>query len=62
MHEAASKLEFAAASYYRDLIYGLNYARKRIHEYKSLISKDILLKIPISEGYKLFLYPMDGFF
>ncbi|NLV89460.1 MAG: GIY-YIG nuclease family protein [Tissierellia bacterium] len=54
MHEAASKLEFAAASYYRDLIYGLNYARKRIHEYKSLISKDILLKIPISEGYKLF--------
>lgn len=54
MYEAASNLEFSLATYYRDLTYGLNYLKKGIHEYKSLLSKDILLKIPLSKGYKLF--------
>lgn len=54
MKEAASRLEFASATYYRDLIHGLNSLNKRIHEYKSFLSKDILLKLPISQGYKLF--------
>lgn len=54
MKEAASKLEFATASYYRDLINGLNYLKTGIYGFKTLISKDILLKIPITKGYKLF--------
>ncbi|NLK43234.1 MAG: GIY-YIG nuclease family protein [Tissierellia bacterium] len=54
MHEAACQLKFASAGYYRDLIYGFKYLNKRINEYKSLLAKDILLKIPLSQGYKLF--------
>lgn len=59
MYEVATRLEFSAASYYRDLINALNYINKRINEYMDLLSKDIVLKIPISQGYKLF-YILKG--
>lgn len=54
MKEAATELQFATASVYRDMIYGLNYLKTGIYGYKTIFSKDIILKIPISEGYKLF--------
>lgn len=54
MKEAATELQFATASVYRDMIYGLNYLKTGIYGYKTIFSKDILLKMPISEGYKLF--------
>ncbi len=54
MKEAATKLQFATASTFRDMIYGLNYLKTGIYGYKAMFSKDILLKIPITNGYKLF--------
>ncbi len=54
MKESATELQFATASVYRDMIYGLNYLKTGIYGYKTIFSKDIILKIPISEGYKLF--------
>ncbi|HEY8362503.1 MAG TPA: GIY-YIG nuclease family protein [Tissierellaceae bacterium] len=54
MYDSSSKLEFSLAGFYRDLISDLNFVKKEIHDYKSILSKDILLKIPIDKGYKLF--------
>jgi excinuclease ABC subunit C len=54
MKGAAAQLQFATASIYRDMIYGLNYLKTGIYGYKAIFSKDILLKIPINSGYKLF--------
>ena len=54
MKEAAAQLQFATASVYRDMIYGLNYLKTGIYGYKTMFLKDILLKMPITNGYKLF--------
>lgn len=54
MKEAAAQLQFGTASTFRDMIYGLNYLKTGIYGYKTMFSKDIVLKIPITNGYKLF--------
>lgn len=54
MKEAAKLYKFETASKYRDIMRGLNYINHGIWHYKHLMSRDILLKIPISKGYKLF--------
>lgn len=54
MKEAAIELQFATASIYRDMIYGLNYLKTGIYGYKTILSKDIVIKLPIDIGYKLF--------
>lgn len=55
MKELSLLLKFETASYYKSLISNLNYIRNIIFRYKDLLSKNILLKIPIEDGYKLFL-------
>lgn len=55
MKEAASLYRYETASYYRDLISGLQYMKRGISGYQILLSKNILLKIPTKNGYKLFL-------
>lgn len=54
MIEAASSYRFETASTYRDMIYSMNYLKSGIYGYKNMFSKNILLKIPIINGYKLF--------
>ena len=54
MKEAASLYRFETASTYRDMIYTLNYLKSGIYGYKNMFSKNILLKIPIPNGHKLF--------
>lgn len=54
MKEAASLLQFETASTYRDIIFSLNYLKGGIYGYKNMLSKNILLNIPIPNGYKLF--------
>lgn len=55
MKEAASLYRYETASYYRDLMSGLQYMKHGINGYQILISKTILLKIPTQNGFKLFL-------
>lgn len=54
MKEAASLYKFETASKYRDMMEGIRYLANGIFRYNNMISKDMLLKIPISAGYKLF--------
>jgi excinuclease ABC subunit C len=54
MKEAASSYKFETASKYRDMIEGIKYLSNGIFRYDHMISKDIILKIPVSTGYKLF--------
>ncbi|MDR7855407.1 GIY-YIG nuclease family protein [Tissierella sp.] len=54
MKEAASSYRFETASTYRDMIYTLNYLKSGIYGYKNMFAKNIILKIPIPNGYKLF--------
>ncbi|WP_353096180.1 UvrB/UvrC motif-containing protein [Tissierella praeacuta] len=54
MKDAATQFQFETASVYRDMIYSLNYLKTGIYGYKTMFLKDILLKIPITNGYKLF--------
>lgn len=54
MKEAASIYRYETASFYRDLIRGLQYINHGISGYQTLLSKDIILKIPVQNGFKLF--------
>lgn len=54
MKEAASLYRYETASLYRDLIPGLKYLKRGINGYQSLLSKNIVLKLPILDGIKLF--------
>lgn len=54
MKEAASCYKFETASKYRDMMEGIRYLNNGIFRYNHMISKDIVLKIPTSTGYKLF--------
>ncbi|NLK28376.1 MAG: hypothetical protein GX306_08565 [Clostridiales bacterium] len=54
MQKEASNYRFEAASYYRDLIHGLQYVKAGINGYRDLFSKNLLLKIPTKDGVKLF--------
>jgi excinuclease ABC subunit C len=54
MKEAASQYKYETATIYRDLMKGLQYIRYGIDGYHKLFSQDILLRIPTSNGTKLF--------
>ncbi|MDF2944087.1 MAG: Excinuclease subunit domain protein [Herbinix sp.] len=54
MIEAASLYKYEMASLYRDIMMGFQYLKNGINGYKDLFSRNILLKIPIQEGFKLF--------
>lgn len=57
--EAAQSCRFEIAAYYRDLIRYFTMIKHGLEGYRNLATKDILLKIPVSEGYKLF-YVSNG--
>lgn len=54
MKIAASSLEFATAAIFRDIIYGLKYLNFSIYGKDEIFHKNLILKIPIPYGYKLF--------
>ncbi len=54
MHEVSAQYHFERATLYRDLIESLTYIRHLLHGYKHLTTSDILLKIPVGDGEKLF--------
>ncbi len=54
MKEESNKCNFEAASIYRDMIENTNYLKNGITRYNEISTKNILLKIPIEKGYKLF--------
>ena len=54
MNEEASQYNYERATTYRDLISGLTYISHVLHDYQDLLTKDILLKIPVQDGAKLF--------
>lgn len=60
LEKAASLYQYELASIYRDLIQGLTTIKNGLDGYKNLSSKDILLKLPLLTGYKLF-YVSKGY-
>lgn len=54
MNEASLEYRFETASMYRDIVVNLNYLKSGISSYKNMFSKNILLKIKVDNGYKLF--------
>jgi Nuclease subunit of the excinuclease complex len=54
LEEAASQYRYEVASYYRDIKYGFMSIKNGLDGYKNLSSRNILLKLPLLEGYKLF--------
>jgi excinuclease ABC subunit C len=50
----ASNLEFATAAIFRDIIYSLKYLSFSIYGKDEIFHKNLILKIPIPYGYKLF--------
>lgn len=54
MNKASRLLKFETASYYRNLMESLNYIKRSQFENRELYQRDIYLKIPIVDGYKLF--------
>ncbi len=55
LEEAASSYRYEIASVYRDLIRCFLMIKNGLDGYKSLVSKRLLLMLPIKKGYKLFL-------
>lgn len=54
LEEAANSLRYELASTYRDMINCFMMVKNGLDGYKNLISKNILITIPIETGYKLF--------
>ncbi len=54
MKEAASIYRYETASFYRDILPGIQYLKNYVHGYQKLLEKNIVLKLPIQTGYKLF--------
>lgn len=54
MKDAASDYKFETASMYRDVIFSLNHLKYNLQRYKHLMTKTILLCIPVTNGKKLF--------
>jgi excinuclease ABC subunit C len=54
MDDAVSLYRYEMASIYRDMINNFRMLKNGLDGYKSLVSRDILLKLPIEQGYKLF--------
>lgn len=52
--EAADKYRYEIASYYRDIIIGFTTLKRGLNGYKDLNTKDILLTLPVPDGFKLF--------
>ncbi|KNZ43239.1 GIY-YIG nuclease family protein [Acetobacterium bakii] len=54
MNNEATQYNYERATIYRDLIKSLTYISHVLYDYKTLITKDLLLKIPVPAGEKLF--------
>ncbi len=54
MKKAAYLYRFETAKVYRDIIFSLNYLKSKLNDYNSMFSKDMILKLPVRDGYKLF--------
>ncbi|MGV8905111.1 MAG: GIY-YIG nuclease family protein [Acetobacterium sp.] len=54
MNEEAAQYHYERATTYRDLIKSLTYISHVLYDYKSLMTRDILLKIPVGDEEKLF--------
>jgi excinuclease ABC subunit C len=54
LEEAAAAYRFEMASVYRDLIICFGMLKNGLNGYKTLVSRDILLKLPVGDGYKMF--------
>lgn len=54
MNEEAAQHHYERATTYRDLITGLTYISHILYDYKNLLIRDIILKIPVQDGEKLF--------
>lgn len=54
MKESANAYHYEIASRYRDMIHSLEYVKYGINGYKELFDKKLILKIPTTEGIKLF--------
>ncbi len=52
--EAASQYRYEHASLYRDLIHGFTIIQNGLNGYHALSSRNIILKLPTIEGYKIF--------
>ncbi len=59
LEEAALQYRYEIASYYRDMKIGFQSMKYNLEKYKLLSSRNILLKLPVQEGYKL-LFISDG--
>lgn len=55
LEEAASEYRYEIAAYYRDMLHGFRRVMNGLNGYKNLVSKNILITIPLETGYKLFL-------
>ncbi|MDD3307926.1 MAG: GIY-YIG nuclease family protein [Acetobacterium sp.] len=54
MNKESALYNYERATTYRDLIRSLAYISHILHDYKDLTTRDILLKIPVGDGEKLF--------
>lgn len=54
LEEAANQYRYEVASFYRDIKNGFMSIKNGLDGYQNLASRNILLKIPLLEGYKLF--------
>lgn len=54
MKESSNSCNYEMASMYRDLIKNIFYLKNGINRYRKIISQNILLKIPVQRGCKLF--------
>lgn len=54
MKESSLLLKFETASYYKNLIHSINYIRRNKFNYIEMVKREIILKLPIEGGYKLF--------
>ncbi len=54
MTEASDRYKFEIASLYRDILLGFQSLRNGLNGYHDLASKNILLKLPLDGGFKLF--------
>jgi excinuclease ABC subunit C len=54
LEEAAAACRFEMASVYRDMIICFGMLRNGLNGYKALASRDILIKLPVGDGCKMF--------
>lgn len=54
LEEAAAACRFEMASIYRDMIICFGMLKNGLDGYKALASRDILIKLPVGDGYKMF--------